>query len=80
MNYDGKIRPMYNSLDEMAKEEGVMRVLEFLASNPTEIFDTKSKTRVYIHTNIKTVNDYTVQRKRQYMMNGEHVYVSTVYD
>ena len=42
-------RMKYNSLDDMAREEGVIAVLKFLAYNPTMV------SGYYRHSNIKVV-------------------------
>jgi len=54
MNIDQELakrekRSKYQSFDDMAREEGVIAVLEFLAYNPSIMGDT------YRHTNIETV-------------------------
>ena len=46
-------RKVYNSLDEMAQDKGVIAVLEFLAHNPTIILDKVQP--YYRHTNIPVV-------------------------
>lgn len=50
-----KKRRNYESLDDMAKEEGIISVLEFLSYNPTIILNSEQGDGVYRHTKMKIV-------------------------